>query len=99
MGDLASRLADDDQSAWAELYDATADVLFPYVTVLVGDPDAATEIFQESFVRLYQSRQRLREVNDLKAFAFTIVRNEANRWQEMNLSVHPKHSFISISRY
>ncbi|TWU42244.1 RNA polymerase sigma factor [Novipirellula artificiosorum] len=80
MSGLPSRLADDEPSAWAELYDATADGLFQYVTVLAGDPDAAAEIFQEGFVRLYRSRERLREVDDLKAFVFTVIRNETNRW-------------------
>ena len=80
MSRLALRLADDEQSAWAELYDATADALFQYVTVLAGNPDAAADVFQEAFVRLYKSRDRLREVDDLKAFVFTVIRNETNRW-------------------
>ncbi len=80
MSGLASRLADDEQSAWAELYDATANSLFHYITTLTGDPDVTAEILQETFVRLFRTRERLRTVEDLKAFVFTVTRNEANRW-------------------
>ncbi|TWU45102.1 ECF RNA polymerase sigma factor SigL [Novipirellula aureliae] len=80
MSSLAMRLADDEQSAWAELYDATANSLFHYVTVLAGDRDASAEILQEVFVRLFRHRDRLRNVDDLNAFVFAVTRNETNRW-------------------
>ncbi len=79
MSELASRLAEDEDSAWAELYDATADTMFAYVTMLVGDREAAADVLQEAFLRLHRSRTRLRDVADLNAFVFTVVRNEASR--------------------
>lgn len=79
MSELASRLAEDEDSAWAELYDATADAMFAYVTVLVGNRETAADVLQETFLRMHRSRSRLRDVDDLNAFVFTVVRNEANR--------------------
>jgi len=79
MSELASRLADDEDSAWAELVDASADAMFAYVIVLVGNREAAADVLQEAFLRLHQSRERLRDVDDLNAFVFTVIRNEANR--------------------
>jgi|GEM_PF-1841353 len=88
MSELASRLADDEDSAWAELYDMTADAMFAYVTVLVGNREAASDVLQEAFLRLHRSRSRLRDVDDLKAFVFTVVRNETNR----SLTRNRKHA-------
>lgn len=80
MSELSMRLAEGEQSAWTELYDATADSLYHYLTALTGESDAATDILQEAFVRLFRARNRLREVTDLKSFVFTVTRNETNRW-------------------
>lgn len=79
MSELASRLADDESAAWAELYDMTIDAMFAYVTVLVGNRETAADVVQEAFLRLHRSRDRLRGVEDLNAFVFTVVRNEASR--------------------
>ncbi len=87
MENLASRLANDEQSAWEELYDATADSLFHYVTVLSGDADATAEILQEAFLRLFRARGRLTHCTDLRAYVFMVTRNEAYRW----LRKHARH--------
>lgn len=79
MSELASRLADDDDSAWAELFDMTFESLFAYVAVLVGNREAAADVLQEAFLRLHRSRSRFRDVDDLNAFVFTVVRNETYR--------------------
>jgi RNA polymerase sigma-70 factor, ECF subfamily len=79
MSELASRLADDESLAWAELYDMTIDALFAYVTDVVGNRETAADVVQEAFLRLHRSRDGLRGVEDLNAFVFTVVRNEANR--------------------
>lgn len=88
MSELASRLADDEGSAWAELYDMTIDAMFAYVTVVVGNRETAADVVQEAFLRLHRSRDRLRGVEDLNAFVFTVVRNEANR----SLARNRKHA-------
>jgi RNA polymerase sigma-70 factor, ECF subfamily len=80
MSELAMRLADGEQSAWTELYDSTSNSLYHYLTALTGEPNAAADVLQEVFVRLFRSRNRLREVTDLKSFVFTVTRNETNRW-------------------
>ncbi|TWT82943.1 ECF RNA polymerase sigma factor SigL [Planctomycetes bacterium CA13] len=80
MSRLAGRLAEGEQSAWAELYDVTVDALFHYVTALSGDRGAAEEILQEVFIRLFRFRDRLMDVGDLRAYVFMVTRNETNRW-------------------
>ena len=79
MTGMASQLSKGEPFAWEQLYDATADQLFHYLSVLAGDQDAAAEILQETFVRLFRRRERLDSVNDLQAYVFTVARNEANR--------------------
>lgn len=84
MRELASRLADDEESAWGELYDATADTMFGYVVALLGSRESAADVFQEAFLRLHRSRERFREIDDLNAFVFTVIRNETNRKLKKN---------------
>ncbi len=79
MSGLVSRLADDEDSAWAELYDTTIDAMFAYVTVLVVVERLLPMSCRRRFLRLHRSRDRLRDVDDLQAFVFTVVRNETNR--------------------
>ena len=54
--------------------------MYRYLTVKLGSPDDAEDVLQEVFYRLVKYSFRLRLVRDLRAFAFRIARNEANRF-------------------
>jgi RNA polymerase sigma-70 factor, ECF subfamily len=56
MDKLGERLAQGDAAAFAEFYDACADRLHHYLTVLLGSRDEADDVLQETFVRLVRSR-------------------------------------------
>jgi RNA polymerase sigma-70 factor (ECF subfamily) len=79
MDELRERLAQGDAAAFAELYDACADKLHHYLAVRLGSRDAADDVLQETFVRLVRTRHRLRRVENLTAYVFTMARNEATR--------------------
>lgn len=79
MDRLAERLARGDQAAFAGLYDACADRLHHYLVVRLGSREDADDVLQETFVRLARTRKRLRGVDNLIAYVFTIARNEAAR--------------------
>jgi RNA polymerase sigma-70 factor (ECF subfamily) len=77
---LGERLAQGDATAFAELYDACADRLHHYLTVRIGSRDEADELLQETFLRLVRTRQRLRTIDNMTAYLFTIARNEVARF-------------------
>jgi RNA polymerase sigma-70 factor (ECF subfamily) len=79
MGDLGDRLARGDQAAFAELYDACADQLHPFLVSRLGSRADADDVVQETFVRLAHARRTLADVDNLVAYVFTVARNEAAR--------------------
>ena len=79
MSEWGERLARGDQAAFAELYDACADRLHPYLTARLGSRADADDVIQETFVRLARTAGKLAKVDNLMAYVFTIARNEAAR--------------------
>jgi RNA polymerase sigma-70 factor, ECF subfamily len=77
--ELAARLARGDDAAFAELYDACADRLHPYLTARLGSSEAASDVMQNAFLRAVKSRRRFRGVENPIAYLFQIARNEASR--------------------
>jgi RNA polymerase sigma-70 factor (ECF subfamily) len=80
MCELGKRLARGDQTAFAELYDACADRLHRYLVLRLRSREDASDVLQETFVRLARKRKRLRKVESPVAYAFAVARNEAARW-------------------
>jgi RNA polymerase sigma-70 factor (ECF subfamily) len=76
---LAGRLAEGDESAFRGLYDACADRLHHYLTVTLQSRADADDVLQETFKRLAQGRRKLMGVQNLRAYVFTVARNEAFR--------------------
>jgi RNA polymerase sigma-70 factor (ECF subfamily) len=80
MDRLGDRLAQGDQEAFAQLYDACADGRHHYLVVRLGSRDAADDVLQETFLRLVRLRRTLANVEDLTAYVFIVARNEAVRY-------------------
>ena len=64
----------DDELAFAELYDRYFRLLFNHAFSKIGDRFAAQEIVQELFVSIWQQRQRLR-VQCCRTYLFAGIRN------------------------
>jgi RNA polymerase sigma-70 factor (ECF subfamily) len=86
MGDLSDRLARGEPAAFAELFDACADALHHYLVVRLHSRADADDVVQETFVRLARMRSKLRGVENLQAYVFTVARHEAARWLERRSS-------------
>jgi len=82
MGELGDRLARGEQAAFAELYDACADRLYPFLVTMLGSRSDADDALQETFVRLARNRAKLARLDNLTAYLFTVARNEALRLLE-----------------
>jgi RNA polymerase sigma-70 factor, ECF subfamily len=79
MGTLQQRLARGESAAFAELYDACADLVGHYLFVRLRSWADAEDAMQETFLRLARTRQKLALVDNLAAYVFTVARNEAVR--------------------
>jgi RNA polymerase sigma-70 factor (family 1) len=73
-GDITSRLVRGDTSALAPALDLYWDALNRYALRLVGDRDAANDMAQEAFVRLWEGRAVLRSAS-VGSYLYRVVHN------------------------
>jgi RNA polymerase sigma-70 factor (ECF subfamily) len=92
MATIQARLAQGDQAAFAELYDAYAARVGHYLLVRLRSRDDADEVLQETFLRLAHIRHKLADVDDLDAYVITTARNEAARRAASNARRHRKQT-------
>jgi len=81
MENLNRSLAKGRAEAFAALYDLVADRLFHYFVSQTGSREDAADLLQETFAKLFRSRKRLANVENLPAYVFRAGRNELNRWR------------------
>ena len=80
------------RSAFTELFEALHEALLRYAWRLTHDEQAAQDVVQEAFLKLWRVRATLDPNRSLKALLYTMVRNLAfnhNRSQKQGLSVVP----------
>ena len=71
------RLKTSDRSAYAELFEEMYDPLFRYVRSITKTPDAARDVTQDVFIRLWEVRDSLSTDQSLEAYLYRIARNRA----------------------
>jgi RNA polymerase sigma-70 factor (ECF subfamily) len=69
-GDEATRLV-------AQHFDHYSDAIFAYLYRLVGNRDVAEELAQETFLRAFNSRQRLSQALNQRAWLYRVATNVA----------------------
>lgn len=77
LTELSRRLRSSDGSALTELFRTFHEPLLRYAFRLVRDGDVSYDVVQESFIRLWEHRERLDPERSLKAYLYQIVRNTA----------------------
>lgn len=73
----SSRLRASDQQACTEIFEALHARLLRYAIQLTNDEDAAYDVVQDAFIKLWMIRAKLDSERSLKALLFTIVRNKS----------------------
>jgi len=63
------------EEAFGELYSRLSSNVFSYCMRVLGNRDKAYDVFQETFMRLYQSAERIEHLENVRAYALTICRN------------------------
>jgi len=61
----------------AKVYEESRDEIFRYIVMLGIPRDTAQEICQEAFLRLYRALRAGQPIENLRAWAFTVARNQA----------------------
>lgn len=75
--ELAVRLRDGDESALVHLVDTHFERVVTFVAYMLGSYDAAQDVAQDVFVRLWERRDTLDPARGIAAFLFTLARNAA----------------------
>ncbi len=75
-GDLYAMLRGDDrEEAFRELYARFSPNVFAYCMRVLGSQDRAYDIYQETFMRFFQSAERHPQLDNVRAYVLTICRN------------------------
>lgn len=70
-------LRDSDRAVFADLFDATYEPLFGFARYIVRDDEAAHDILQDVYFKLWQVRETIDLQRSLKALLYQMVRNYA----------------------
>ncbi len=73
----SERLNESDEQAFSELFEHTYDSLRHYISKYIFDPDAALDVLQDVYVKLWQIRDNIDPDKSLKALMYQMVRNSA----------------------
>lgn len=75
-GELYALLhTDQREPAFAELYARYANIIYAYCLRVLADRERAHDIFQDTFMRFYQSAERHVTIDNVKGYILTISRN------------------------
>jgi RNA polymerase sigma-70 factor (ECF subfamily) len=96
--ELFSLITQGNEQAFVELYTRYRGRIYAYALRMLGDRDRASDVFQETFTRIYQqSKNSERELSNVSAYVFTTARNiclNAIRDQKPSTSVEDYHQVI-----
>jgi RNA polymerase sigma-70 factor (ECF subfamily) len=75
-GELYALLhTDESETAFAELYTRYAHIIYAYCLRVMADREKAHDIFQDTFMRFFQSAERHVTIDNVKGYILTISRN------------------------
>lgn len=74
---IMTRLTEGDESAFAELYQATAKGVYSFLSVFTGDCFLAEDITQETFIKVKLGIAKYRKGSNPMAWILTIAKNTA----------------------
>lgn len=75
--ELLLRAAQGDESAFDVIYEQNWRKVYSYIEPLVKSSETTEEIVADIFVNLWQSKERLKDIESLGAFLRTVARNKA----------------------
>lgn len=73
--EFCSRIAEGDQSAFADLYNESYESILGFVLRYVMSPTLAQDLTQDVFVKVWEKRSSFSNVQNLQAYLYRIARN------------------------
>jgi RNA polymerase sigma-70 factor, ECF subfamily len=74
--DLAAAYQDGDDRAFSILYDRYKRPLYVFALKMLNEADAASDLVQDVFLRVYERRQQLNRPESFRSWLFAIGRNQ-----------------------
>ncbi len=85
-----------DDFAFVALYNRYKGPIFTYCLKMLLDRDLAQDVMQETFLRIYENRERLLSTNSFRAWTFTIARNQClNQFRLSKKTIHLDDEFAA----
>lgn len=82
----------EDMKAYGQLFELLSGGLFRFTCSLVRSNEVAEEIVSDVFIKLWQIRDRLPEIENLKVYLYTIAKNFSLNY----LTKHYKNTVVSL---
>ncbi len=83
------------EAAFKELYARLSPRIYAYCRKVLSDTDQAQDVFQDTFIRFYNSAQQEREMTNVAAFLLRIARNLCLNAKRDNNT----HRFVEFEEY
>ncbi|WP_161596781.1 RNA polymerase sigma factor [Chitinophaga vietnamensis] len=74
------RISEGDETAFREFFYEVLPWLTPYVGSMVKSPEATQEVIQETFIRIWVSRDKLPALQEPPAWIIKVATNECYTW-------------------
>lgn len=84
--DIRNRIAEGDETAFTELFAHYYSLLLPFVSRFTHSEADAEEVLQETFVRVWLSREQLPDIDNLRGWIYTIASRQCLMILRANLN-------------
>jgi RNA polymerase sigma-70 factor (family 1) len=94
---LFDLVAEGDEKAFADVFQLYFEPLYRILLRYTKSPSDAEDIVQQAFVRLWEGRHRMKEIDDPAAWLFTITRNEfRDRHRKLRVSQRYRQYLLEV---
>lgn len=90
---LVIQLRAGDETAFAELYNAYSEVLYSFLVKLGIDTEDIRDVIQQTFSKLWENREGLKEELSLQSYLITIAKNDIYNTVKKRLT-EKKHQVV-----
>lgn len=74
MSEISKRIENDDENGFREIFDLFYFDLIAFSRQIIADEQASEDIVENVFIRLWQNRKTLGNINNLSAYLYTAVK-------------------------